>query len=295
MKQYLGSISILGLCLFSLNICSEARDEFSSATGRELMQAVYDRHKQYPYVYEEQSMILVDRRGNKETRRLRFFSRIEKSRLARFLLLFDSPEEVKGVAVLSEVQPNGETSQAIYLPAFGNTMIISGDSNSSTSFLGTDFSVENLIGENLSDYDHRRQRDRMIEGNPYYIVDVYAREEEATARRQPLRRHYIQKDILFIDRTDYFDDLGRLSKRQTHHDLTQVLGEMWRANMLLMENHQEQHKTLIKINRRIFSADYVPVEVFTAEWLYQNSLDSSDLEESEIEPEADEEDEVRAS
>jgi hypothetical protein len=46
---------------------------------------------------------------------------------------------------------------------------------------------------------------------------------------------------------------------------------MWRANMLLMENMQNDHKTLIKIDRRIFSKEYVPVEVFTTEHLYANS------------------------
>jgi len=34
-----------------------------SKTGRELMDEVYRRHRQYPYVYEEQSMVMVDRDG----------------------------------------------------------------------------------------------------------------------------------------------------------------------------------------------------------------------------------------
>ena len=45
---------------------------------------------------------------------------------------------------------------------------------------------------------------------------------------------------------------------------------MWRANMILMENQKETHKTLIKINRRIFSHDYVPAEMFTSTWLLEN-------------------------
>ena len=45
-----------------------------SATGRQIMDAVYGRHQQYPFVYEEQSMVLVDRRGKRETRKLRRYS-----------------------------------------------------------------------------------------------------------------------------------------------------------------------------------------------------------------------------
>jgi hypothetical protein len=49
-----------------------------------------------------------------------------------------------------------------------------------------------------------------------------------------------------------------------------VDGDMWRANMILMENHKDQHNTLIKIDRRVFSSDYVPPEIFTRNWLLQN-------------------------
>jgi hypothetical protein len=45
---------------------------------------------------------------------------------------------------------------------------------------------------------------------------------------------------------------------------------MWRANMVLMENRLDDHRTVIKIDRRVFSADYVPEEVFTRQWLLAN-------------------------
>jgi hypothetical protein len=45
---------------------------------------------------------------------------------------------------------------------------------------------------------------------------------------------------------------------------------MWRADMILMEDSKEHHKSLIKINRRIFSRDYVSAEIFTADWLFKN-------------------------
>ena len=40
--------------------------------------------------------------------------------------------------------------------------------------------------------------------------------------------------------------------------------------MILMENKKDQHQSLIKISRRVFSRDYVPAEIFTAKWLYEN-------------------------
>ncbi len=266
--------AMLTLGLFFMPQASLANG-FLNANGHALMQAVYERHKQYPYVYEEQSMVLIDRNGNRETRKVKRYSRVETNLLSRILLLFESPKEVKGVAVLAERSPGGEVKQQIYLPSLGQGMIENSGEIGDANFLGTDFSVENLTGEVLEDYDLRRQRDIQIDETLYYIVDVFPNK---LAKGNPLRRHYICQDNLFITRTDYFDDLGRLRKRQSHHDLTPVLGDMWQANMLLMENMQEDHQTLIKVDRRVYSADYVPAEVFTPEWLYQfnQKLDAVD-------------------
>ncbi|MFH1487459.1 MAG: outer membrane lipoprotein-sorting protein, partial [Pseudomonadota bacterium] len=85
-----------------------------------------------------------------------------------------------------------------------------------------------------------------------------------------LRRHFVRQDNFFVIRTDFFDRRGRFFKRLTQHDLKRVDGDMWRADMILMEDQKERHKTLIKIDRRVFSHDYVPSEMFTPEWLLEN-------------------------
>ena len=249
------------------NIWASEAMVLSEASGRALMQTVYDTHKQYPYVYEEQSMVLIDKQGNRETRRVKLYSRVESDLRQRLLLLFESPEEVKGVAVLATRQKNGETTQSIFLPALGQDLVENSGEVGEANFLGTDFSVENLTGELLDDYEYVRRRDELVNEKMYSVIDVFGK----SADRTVLRRHFISQENLYLTRTDYFDDLGRVRKRQTHHDLTQVLGDMWRANMLLMENLQNNHQTLIKIDKRVFSRDYVPDEVFSKEYLYQYS------------------------
>lgn len=239
------------------------------ASGRALMEQVQARHEQYPYVYEEQSMILIDPSGQKTTRRLRRYSRVEADGNVYFLLLFDSPRDVAGVAMLARQLPNGSVSQSFYLPAFGDTFFrTEADRNqASENFLGTDFSVEELIGEDLERYRYERSDDYMIDDVAYYVINVFPRDEETG---NPVRRHYVRTDNLFIARTEHFDDLGRVRKRQTHHDLENVHGNRWRANMMMMENLIRDHRSVIKINRRIYSADYVPMEVFDPGWIRAN-------------------------
>ena len=254
-------------------------DPFESWSGRELLDLVYERHHQYPYVYEEQSMILIDQEGHKNTRKLRRYSRADKSGAVNFLLLFDSPLEVKGVALLAQREQDGQSKQSFYLPAFGKTFIEktpAPQGKSEDNFLGTDYSIANLAGDTLDHHEHVRRDDTTINETDYFVVDVY--DLNSPAEEKPERRHYIRKDNLYISRTDHFDEIGRLQKRQTNHDLTKVHGDMWRANMMMMDDLQKEHRTIIKINRRVFSADYVPGEIFSESWIVANQppLESGD-------------------
>lgn len=133
--------------------------------------------------------------------------------------------------------------------------------------MGTDFTVESLTGEMLSAYLYVRGDDIEIGNQGCYTVDVYPAGADPGAT-DPLRRHFVRQDNFFILRTDYFDARGEVSRRLRAYDLKLVDQASWHANLLLMEDYREQHRTLIKVDRRIFSDNYVPAEVFTTGWLF---------------------------
>lgn len=266
MYKRLAQILFVLLIAAGINVQAQTDLDWS---GSRIMEEVHQRHQQFPYVYEEQSMVMVDKRGNRDSRKARRYSRVEEDGTTKFLLLFDSPREVSGVALLATRAPGGETSTSIYLPAYGEQLVESGGVGSDGNFLGTDFSVESLTGEQLSDYRYIRRNDRPIGDVDYLVVDVYPAGTETQAS-PPLRRHFIRHDNFYITNTEHFDKLGRVRKNQSHHDLKLVAGNRWRANMMLMDDVVENHQSLIKVNRRVFSRDYVPAEMFGANWLFAN-------------------------
>ena len=264
-----GIFLIIGLFFFSAFSNSVRAEEIW--TGNRIMDEAFRRHELFPYIFEEQSMILMDDAGNRDIRKVRRFSRVEKDRTVKFLLVFDSPPEVRGVALLAIRQKSGHEESGIYLPAFGKELKSNTGNNRSSNFLGTDFSIEDMTAEVLSDHRYVRAADSKIEKTNYFVVEAFPKDREIEkSTGYSHRRHFIRQDNFFIVRTDYFDRRGRFFKRQTHHDLKKVDRDMWRANMVLMENYKERHKTLIKINRRVFSHDYVPPEMFTSDWLLEN-------------------------
>ena len=262
-------VFLFSLLISCLHIQESIGFDSSETTGAEIMEEVYKRHQQFPYIYEEQSMVMEDRNGDRDTRKARRYSRVEEDGTVKFLLLFDYPQEVKGVALLADRAPDGKITKYIYLPAYGEQLIESTGEGSEDNFLGTDFSVENLTGVNLSDYHYVRRDDREVDKAKYFVLDVYKASNQLI-EDHILRRHFVRQDNLYITLTHHFDTHGRLLRIQSHHDIKAVDSDMWRANMILMENKKDQHQSLIKISRRVFSHDYVPAEIFTAKWLYEN-------------------------
>ncbi len=240
-------------------------------TGPRIMDEVFKRHQLYPHVFEDQTMILIDGAGNRDVRKMRRFSRVEKNGAIKYLLVFDNPMEVRGVALLSIRHSSGRMEGGVYLPAFGNKFKSNTGESTDGHFLGTDFAIEDLTAEVLSDFRYVRTEDLNFNNTNYFVVDAFPQDKKVeNSTGYSLRRHFIHPDNFFIVRTDFYDRRGRFFKRLTHHDLKRVTGNMWRPNMILMENLKERHKTLIKVDRRVFSHDYVPAKMFTTEWILGN-------------------------
>ena len=240
--------------------------------GQSIMKQVHGKQEQYPYIYEEQSMILIDKAGNRDVKNIRRYIRVDASGKVNILLVFDSPEEVKGVALLA-TQKNDEAIQAgIYLPAFEDRMIASEEESSSERFLGTDFSVFDLKPDSHDDFNYKRLADEFIGEHSYYNIEVTPVDYSILKQSGYSKRiHTISKDNLLIIRTRYFNRHGQHIKTLTQHEFKQYGSSFWEPDMILMDNLAEQHKTLIKTRERVFSPDYVPPKMFTQQWLFNHN------------------------
>lgn len=266
MRLLAASLALAAGALCSVGaVGGEPSETLVGLDGRGVMAAVYERHRQFPFVYEELALVLIDGRGRRTSRQARRFTRAAADGSVRFLLLFDAPAEVQGVGLLATRQADGTLDTGLYLPALGGGIVTGGGSGVGGALLGSDFSIEDLAGEDLDAYRYTRRGDSELAGVPHAVVDV-----RGPDRGRVLRRHFVRLDNTFITRTDHFDGLGRLERRLTAHDLAAVSGEMWAANMLLMDHVALGHQSLLKVQRRVFSRDYVPEEVFTLAWLRAN-------------------------
>lgn len=239
--------------------------------GAAIMAEHIRRHEQFPYVYEQQTMVLVDSAGKRQVRRVRRYMRVEPDFAVKFLMVFMEPSEIRGVALLALRDPQGNTRNMVYLPAFGGQLKRPAGDGRTGAFLGTDFAVEDLTAEVPSEFDYKRLGIRHREGVDYFVIDAIPK-PGALGRTTSYgrRQHLIRTDNFLIVRTDFYDRNARFIKRLTYHDLRRVYGESWRANMLIMDHYRDTHRTLLKVDQRVYSRDYVPRKIFEPDYLLAN-------------------------
>ena len=240
----------------------------SDLSADSLMALTEQRQSPPPHLYEEQTLVLTDRHGRRETRRMRSFLRREADGSAHFMLLFDAPAEIAGLALLSTLEATGARRNFFYLPALGDLLLEAAAESSGDHFLGTDFAVEDLTGEVAGGYRYQRRSDEEVDGVRLHVIDAYPADDDGA--EYPAMRHFIDAQRLVRVRSDHFDRFGRLHKRLRLHDLQPAGGGRWRANILHIDNLRSNHQSVIRVDRRVLSRDYVPIELFRAEWLFAN-------------------------
>lgn len=246
-------------------------------SGRDIMDQVSDRHDR-PYETEVQGMTLIDDRGNIEARTLRRYAREVDGGLYRYLVVFDEPAGVHGVALLTWQNKGASDDQWIHLPAYGRQMKRSADGGKRNYFMGTDFAFEDMTSEDRSKFRYDRQPDETVEIKDEtgatvdtvdaYVVDAHPKDEALAAETgYQYRRLYVSKDRFFIRRIDFYDRRGRFLKTQNSWDMVQIEGDTWRADTTLMDNEKERHKTLIHVQERDLDEASVPEGMFEQRWV----------------------------
>ncbi len=223
--------------------------QFGVAVAEDARQLIEDslrRHALPDHVYQEQTLIVTDNLGQHTVRTARFYGRRDQAG-ARRLLVLETPADVRGAHILVERDARG----------------VRKGPDPSGSVFGTDFSVADFEGEQARDFHYVVESTQDLERESHHVL-LATPKDEAVSRTTGygVRRLYLRKDNLFVSRIDFLDRQGRLAKRRTFRDPRPDESGAWRAGMILTEDLREERRTLIKIERRAHSADYVPDTVF---------------------------------
>ena len=237
--------------------------------GAAIMDRVRSHRPQACCIYQELTMIQSDAAGESGVRRVRWFERREPDGSSRLLVLFVAPADVRGAAVLVTRDPSGAARGEVHLPALGRPLGLAARSAGAMPLVGSDFRVADLLGEAPEDFTYAREADAEIDRTAHYVIRATPVEGARSRTGGGSRRHFVRKSDHYLVRTDHLDLQGALARRQSFRDPRQVEPGVLQADMVLMEDFGGRHRTLLKVERRIFSPDYAPAEIFSRPWLVE--------------------------
>ncbi|MCI0528970.1 MAG: outer membrane lipoprotein-sorting protein, partial [Nitrospira sp.] len=187
-------------------------------------------------------MILKNRHGQESTRvvRVRTLEVIEDG--DKSLSYFDEPADVKGTSLLTFSHKVGLDDQWLYLPAIKRVKRIA-SADKSGSFMGSEFAYEDISSQEVEKYTYRYLRDEVYNQQDCFVTERYPVDKHSGYTRQVV---WIDKAEYRPLKVDYYDRKDSLLKTLTFSGYRQYLGQFWRADEMLMVNHQTGKSTLLK-------------------------------------------------
>jgi len=176
-------------------------------------------------------------------------------------LLFIAPEDVAGTAFLT-VEAGGDDNMWLYLPSLELTKRIDTDSKSQ-SFMGSDFTYDNMGERDIDDYEYTFIREDIYEEQHVVVVEGVAINPDDVGYSKVIS--WILDDIWMPVKIEYYDVRGDLEKIQTNTRIEEIDG-YWAITKMEMENVQTNHRTIVEMTQVELNTG-IPADVFTSEAL----------------------------
>ena len=195
-------------------------------------------------------MIVRGGRGDERVRELTIATMEVDGAGERTLVRFEAPRDLRGTALLTVNHGDGSSDQWLYLPALRRTKRIAGATRSG-SFMGSEFSYEDISAMELDRYTYRLVETDTVDGMPAWVVERRPKDASSQYRRQLVwfdQREYRVLRIDFYDRHDMRLKTLSLRNYQRYAD------RFWRPDEMEMVNHQTRASTLLQWSNHVFGA-----------------------------------------
>ena len=193
----------------------------------------------------ELTMKLINGKGKERIRTIAQATATDKDGNQKILLRFLSPSDVKGTGFLTHEASARDDDQWLFLPALKKVRRISA-ADRSDSFMGSDFSYEDIGSEEIDQNAYKLLREEKLEGQDCHVVEAVPAGKGKTASGYSKRELWIRKDNSVLARGRFYDKAGTLMKTLEAGDIKQVEGTAkWRANRMEMANPNTGHKTVL--------------------------------------------------
>ena len=188
----------------------------------------------------ELQMVLRNAAGQESTRSLRIatLEKPDESVGDKSLVVFDTPRDIEGTALLSHAKILDPDDQWLYLPALKRVKRIS-SSNKSGPFVGSEFAFEDFTAIELNKFDYTWVGEEPCGALTCDVLERTPRYENSGYTKQV---SWVDQTDFQIRKVEFYDRRGDLLKVLELSDYREYAG-IWRAHKLSMNNVQTNKQT----------------------------------------------------
>ena len=198
----------------------------------------------------ELQMVLRNAAGQETTRKLRIATlEVPDEDVGdKSLVIFDSPRDIDGTALLSHARILEPDNQWLFLPALKRVKRIS-SANKSGPFVGSEFAFEDFTALELNKYSYQYVGEETVDGMATDVIERKPLYKNSGYTRQV---SWIDQQVFQIRKVEFYDRKGTLLKTLTLSDYREYDGGVWRPHLMKMVNHQTGKSTDLVYSGYVF-------------------------------------------
>ena len=211
-------------------------------TGLQIAVEAQARDEGFGNFTARQSMLLRNKQGQESRRQVRVKVLEVAGDGDKSLFVFDNPRDVKGTALLIHAHKKDADDQWLYLPALKRVKRIS-SSNQSGSFMGSEFSYEDMSPQEVEKFTYRYLRDEPCGDLTCTVSERVPVDKKSSGYLRQMVWH--DRDELRVWKVEYYDRKDAHLKTLTIGNYAQYLDRYWRAGEMTMVNHLTGKSTVL--------------------------------------------------
>ncbi len=206
-------------------------------------------------------MELTDKRG--KTRKRSFIMLrldVEDGGAQKYFTYFTAPGDVRRTSFMVWKNPDADDSRWIYIPALDLVRRISAKDKGS-SFVGSDFTYEDVSGRHWTDDNHKLLRNETVEGRDFYVIESVPKQKDSFAKKIT----WVSVDRILPEREEYYDKKGELVRVFKAEKIEEIDG-IQTVTVRSMENKKKKSSTTVSFSKVEYDVG-VGDDLFTERYL----------------------------
>jgi outer membrane lipoprotein-sorting protein len=197
-------------------------------------------------------LTLRNKQGEENVFTMRMLTKEEEGDGDKSIIVFDSPGDIRGTALLSHTHTLSADDQWLYLSSIKRVKRISSN-NKSGPFLGSEFAYEDLTSPETEKYTYHWLREEVVDGRAMDVIEQFPSYKYSGYTRLV---KWLDQGYKQPVKVEFYDRKNLHLKTLVSTEFTEYLGKYWYPSTMFMKNHQTGKNTQLAWENYTFRNGY---------------------------------------